>query len=617
MLRNIFLIFLISAGSIFCQVDANNRYMLAQAYVQSSQYEKAKPILEELYKSQPGNYEYFTALNNVYTQLKNYDASIALIESKLSGDPGNINLYGMLGTEYYLKGNDKKAFEVWDNALKTLPQNEMNYRVIANFAIERRAFDKAIQYLKAGQDISKNPVLFAYDLGNLYSLTMQFQDATDEYCMILSKNQSLLYSIENRILGYIDKPGALKAAIPVVEKYAGSGEVNFKLLLARLYVQDKNFDKAYDEYKEVSKEQNDHGSQLLSFASFLYGEKDYKLSAKVYDGLLNKYSSSPYVSTAKLGYAKTLEATFDEENASKIPSWKPYYEIPNLNSSDDIDKIVSAYLDITKAYPHSEVAREALLRIGEIKLFKQDDISSAEKYFNEIINDSPGSQNSADAYRNLAVISVMQGNLEKAINYYLKITTFGNFAPDKKNRANYQIARLYFYKGDFEKAREHLKALLDNLGNSSANDALELSLLMNTSRGDSSNLAALAKAEMLAEQKKFKDAEEIYKSLTADPQKLMLQNLAEFREAEMELALNNTDSASAQLQRIADGNEKNIYADKALYLLGRIYQYGLENSTKAVETYESLLAKFPNSLYLDDARAEINKLRGASVERPM
>ncbi len=616
MIRNIFLIILISGGYLFSQVDESNQFMLAQAYTQSAQFEKAKPILEELYKNQPNNYEYFSSLENVYTQLKNYDAAIALIESKIGQNSQDINLYGMLGTEYYLKGNDKKAFEVWDNALKTLPQNEMNYRTIANYAIERRAFDKAIQYLKAGQEISKNPVLFAYDLGNLYSLTMQFKDATEEYCMILSKNQSQLYSIQNRILSYIDKPGALQTSIPVVEKYADGDEVNFKLLLARLYIQDKSFDKAYDEYKKISEAQNDQGGQMLSFAGFLYGEKNYKLSAKVYDDVIKKYPSSPYISTAKLGYAKTLEATFDEENSAKIPTWKPYYEIPKLNSSD-IDKIVSAYLDITKMYPHSEVAREAFLRIGEIKLFKQDDISGAEKYFNDIIKDSPVSDYAANAYHDLALISVMQGNLDQAINYYLKITSYGNFAQDIKNQANYQIARLYFYKGDFEKAKDYLKTILDNLGNSSANDALELSLLMNTSQSDSSNLAAFAKAELLVDQKKFSDAEKIYQLVSADPQKLMLQNLASFREAEMELAMNNADSATAQLLRIADENEKNIYADKALYLVGKIYQYGLGNSTKAVETYENLLAKFPNSLYLDDARAEINKLRGTSVDRPM
>jgi outer membrane protein assembly factor BamD (BamD/ComL family) len=63
------------------------------------------------------------------------------------------------------------------------------------------------------------------------------------------------------------------------------------------------------------------------------------------------------------------------------------------------------------------------------------------------------------------------------------------------------------------------------------------------------------------------------------------------------------------LQEIADEKEKNIYSDKALYLEGNIYEFAKKDSSKAIETYESLLAKFPNSIYLDDARESINKLK--------
>ena len=88
-----------------------------------------------------------------------------------------------------------------------------------------------------------------------------------------------------------------------------------------------------------------------------------------------------------------------------------------------------------------------------------------------------------------------------------------------------------------------------------------------------------------------------------------MQNKARLREAEAELAMDNYYESIAILEKITAEEEKNIYADKALYLLGKIYQYGLKNDSKAVEVYESLLAKFPNSLYLDTAREEIIKIR--------
>jgi outer membrane protein assembly factor BamD (BamD/ComL family) len=77
----------------------------------------------------------------------------------------------------------------------------------------------------------------------------------------------------------------------------------------------------------------------------------------------------------------------------------------------------------------------------------------------------------------------------------------------------------------------------------------------------------------------------------------------------MEIAMDNYDKSIALLTGIADETVKNIYADKALYLIGRIYQFGINNVPKAVEIYEKLLAKFPDSLYLDEAREEIKKLR--------
>ena len=592
----------------------NNQYILAQNYIQAGMYAKAQPILEELYKNQPGNYEYFNSLNQVYTQLKDYDASIALIEDRIKMSSPDINLYGMLGTTYYMKGNEKEAFKTWDDALKTLPQSEVNYRVIANYALDRRAFDKAIVYLKKGQDISSNPIYFAYDLGNLYSVTMQYKDATDEYCFILTKYPSQLNTIETRILNYINKPGALEQALPVVEKYANSDEINFKFLLARLFIEKKSYDKAYDIYKDIEVIQKDQGAQLLSFAQFLYGEKIFKTAAKVYSDIINNYPNSAIVSTAKLGYAKTLEALLDENSDSSLPLWKPYYEIPPCNSSE-IDKVISAYLEINKLYPHSEVANEALLRIGNIKLDRQMDIKEAEKYFNMIVEDSPLSKYSGEAYNGLAKAAIFNGDLKNAAADFSKIISNDRNSKDLRNLAAYRLARINFFKGDFSKTKQYLKNILNDLKSNTANDALELSLLMNTSQNDSSNLMIFASGELLAEQKRFEDAEKKYKVVAADPNKLMLQNLAVFRSGEMDLAMNNLDSAIAVFQRIANEGQKNIYADKALYLLGEIYQFGLKNKAKATETYENLLAKFPNSLYLDDARAQIVKLRDNKTNR--
>ncbi len=610
MRKKLFVIFIVLPIIVFAQTadELNTQYMLAQNYIQEAQFEKALPILVNLYHSQPSNYEYFQTLNQTYIQLKNYDASIALIEDKIAYLPGDINLVGLLGTSYYLKGNDNRAFEIWDNALKKFPKSEVNYRIIANYALQLRAFDKAIEYLKDGEAISQNPQFFAYDLANLYSITMRYKEATEQYCLILSQDPNQLSSVQSKILGYVNKPGALTQSIDVVKKYDSSKEIGFKYILTRLYVEAKNYDKAYDLYKEIDSFQNNQGADLYNFGKFLYDEKIYKMAEKVLKDLINKYPGSPLISYVKLQYAKTLDAIVEEENNAQVPAWKTYYA-PIKNNSSNVGKIVDAYNEIEKIYPHSEAANEALLRIGEIKLNTYDDLAGAKDIYQELFTNAPFSVFTAEAYEELGNGYLIKGDLISAQNCFQKIADNGRFPEDKRNYAAYELARITMYSGNFPKAKDYLKAITNDPKNSSANDAIELSLLMNTAQNDSSNLMTFAAGEFLTDQKKFNEALEKYKIVSRDPLKLMLQNIAELRVAEMEIALNNYDSASVQLQRIAGEKDANIYADKALYLLAKIYQFGLNNKPKAIETYESLLANFPNSLYLDAARSEILKLK--------
>ena len=121
--------------------------------------------------------------------------------------------------------------------------------------------------------------------------------------------------------------------------------------------------------------------------------------------------------------------------------------------------------------------------------------------------------------------------------------------------------------------------IFNDLKDNSANDAIELSFLLNTSFKDSANLAVFSSAEFLAEQQKFKEAADKYKIIASIPQAFLLHGISKLRQAQMELALNNYDNSLNLLKEITDEGTKNIYADKALYLTGNIYQFGL-NETK-------------------------------------
>ena len=320
--------------------------MLAQSFEQAGDYDKAIQIFEEIYSLQPQNYQVFESLNRVYVQSKRYENSVKLIEARIKTNPQDINLFGMLGTTYYLMGNENKSYESWEEGLKILPENQMKYRVIANFAMQRRAFDKAIDYLKRGKAVSQNPDLFSYDLANIYSLTMQFKEAAEEYCFILNLQPTQLSAVENRILAYTNKPGALDKTIDVFENWDKGNNISFDYLLARLHIEAKSFDKAYSLYLKIDERQQNKGLELYNFAQLSFNEGEYQLAAKVYEDIVKKYPESAYASGSKLGYAKTLEAIMEKEAALSNPNWKPLSQSYTADTANT-NNVIKSYNELS------------------------------------------------------------------------------------------------------------------------------------------------------------------------------------------------------------------------------------------------------------------------------
>ncbi len=599
---------IISAAGIFAQNRLiNNHFLLAKRFYDAAEYEKAKPLLEELIKREPDNYQYFETLNNVYIQLKEYDSSINLIKQQINKDPNNINLYGMLGTTVFLKGDEQGAYKIWEEALNKLPQSAMNYRTIANYAIGRRAFDKAAEYLKKGKDLAKNPNPYSFDLASIYSLTMGYKDAAEEYCSILKSDPNQRNIVQARILTYTSKPDALKATIAVFEDNNDYDNLSISYILARLYIEDNNFAKAYDVYKEIDDKNENNGVDLYNFAYMAYQGKSFKIAADAFKNLIDKYPGSSLVANAKLGYAKTLEEVVKEEINNKIPSWKPYYQTVPENSPR-IDSVISAYRGIINFYPNSNIAAEAVYRIGEIKFLIQDKPDEAAGDFKNIIKSFPASNYKIKSLEDLGRISLKKGDLTSAGKYFKQISEDPKAPSESKTFADYQLAKIDFFKGNFAEANKELAFDLSDLKDNYANDAIELSLLLNPKMNDSTDLAIFAQAEFFAEQNNFAGAAEKFKIISENKQAFVLHSLAELKEAEMELALNNWSGCINLLQKISGEQDKNIYADKALYLLGNVYELGVLDIPKAIKSYENLLANYPNSLYLDDAREHIQKL---------
>ena len=606
----LFLSFILVYSQTYSQnIDVANLFRLGQSYENAGNMQKAKETYEKLLEIQPDNYVFFDALNRVYVQLKDYDNSIALIEQRLKLNPDDVNMKGLLGSTYYLKGDEEKAFKTWDDALDQSPQNVSSYRVIANYAIERRVFNKAIEYLTLGKKLSDDNSYLSFELANLDVLLMRYKDAAEEYCSVLLKQPKQLNNVQNKISTYINKSEAVDPTLETVEKWADDNDdLNFKILLAWLYVQTGQYDKAYDEYLKVEDQHKAGGSDLYGFAQQAFSEKHYEIASKAYKKIIDNYPNSTLVLNSKIGFAKTFEAMLDKKYYSDEDDWKPFSK-PEAKSIDDYNQAISAYLQLVQNNKNMEIELESYYRIGLIEKQKYLDLTEAEKYFKKVISISLLSKLTIFSYKELADIEIDRNNLDSARDYYNKIISAPRPAADDRNFALLMEAKIDFWQGNFPAASKLLNNVVRNLSDDNTNNAIELSLIINTTKNDSLSLLQFAKAELLVQQGKYKEAKDTYSMLSKNQNLLTLRDLSSFRDAEMLIAMNKLPEAITQLKDISDQKEKNIYSDRALFLLGKVYQFGIRDYANAQQSYENLLANFPNSLYLDDARENINLLK--------
>jgi tetratricopeptide (TPR) repeat protein len=586
--------------------------MLGQSYEQAGEFEKAKSIYLELHKIQPDNVIFFYGVNRTYIALKDYKKSISLLEERLKVSPNSIDLYGYLGASYYLDGNEKAAFAAWDNGIKTAPNSETTYRAMANFALDRRAFEKAIDILKRGKAISKDPKTSSYELANLYTLTMQFKEAAEEYSGILLTYPNQLDYVESKVFTYMLKPEALDITIKVFEDRKKESVTAFYYLLSYLYLEQKNYDKAFEYYLWLDRKLNREGAELFSLAQRVLNDGNDGFAAKVFGYILDNYpSNSSFYSASKLGYAKSLEAKYEKDAADSVHDWLDF-NVRKTSHEGDYKKILEIYSGLIKLYPYSEVGGEAYYRIGKIYFEKLNNPEKAKENFDHIIRDFTLANFYSSACNLMSQMYLVKGDLDLSLEYLGKITSNNRSSEDQKNEATLNKAKINYYKKDFSGAKRLLEGIMTNLQDNSANDALELSLLINTTIDDSLGLSEFASAELLAERNLYAEASEKFRLISLKKQNFVLSSLALIYQAEIQLAGGQYNEALETLNKTSEEKEPNIYADKALYLKAKTYQYMLNDIPKAIDNYQSLLAKFPSSLYLEDSRTEINKLRNKS-----
>lgn len=611
MSKILFIMFFVSFV-VFAQQRPNknleNKFRLAQTYFNSGDFEKAEEILKEITAKAPWNFRYSEELNKVFLKQRKYDESIQILGKRISQAPNDINPYGLLGSTYYQMGQREKGDEIWGKGLEVAGINVVAFRIMANYAIQERAYGKAIEFLQTAQSKFNDGNIYLYDIAYLQSIMMKFEDAAKTYCELLIDKPNNIESVKNRMSSYINRAQALEQTIKAVNEFQ-ENDFNAVILELQSYleVQNENYGNALSLLIRHDAELIKNGSKVFQFANRAFNDAQYQASLNGFKYIIDTYSNSAFLNGSKIKYARSKEFLLDEQYGINQTKWNRYSP-KTFPPPKQYLELIEDYNEFTINSKNRLLTGEAFFQIGKIYLFKLNDYEKALQSFNYVMLNLPGTDFAIQSALILAEKEVKRGNLKQAEILLNSVIRNPHSKEELKNIARFRLSKIEFWNGNFQKSIDRLAHFQNNYKDNMANNAIELSMLITIFRKDSLNLAKFAYASYLAEADSFNKSAEIFRELSEDENLFILNSYSKFNYVQVLIALGKIPIAIATLEEIVNSEEKNIYSDDAQFLLANAYFYSLKNYKKSKDIFENLLQDFPNSLYLEQAREMINRI---------
>jgi len=615
----VFLLILCSSAATWAQNrTADIKIRLAQSYELSGDFETAQKLLEDVYVQDSSNVAVSELLRRIYLQLKKYDRAVTLIQYMLKKSPRDINLLSQLGSVYVLISDEQKAAEAWEKAIAVEPSREATYMTVGSSIVQSRLFDRAIEIYKRGRTACNDPMLFTSDIAYLYGIMLNYAEATREYLKMIRQNPANTGLVQSRIASYTGRADGLSAATTVVENALKTepGNLNLHQLLAWLYMEGKQFDRAYNVYKFIDSKMNAGGRELYNFAERSLREKAYSVASRAFQDILQSYPKFEKAAQAKFGYAKTLEESDTENDTMKLfGNSSPFNPRPESESQPLYSGAITAYERVISEHGSTELAANSLLRIAVIKDEKFYDLDGA-RHALETLLKSYGrfTQAAIEGRLMLGDVYLSMGNLNEAESQYNSVAGSGPPVGEQQQKAAFELAQLDYFQEHFQDAVNQLKALTTNPVSNVTNDALILQIFIqeNTKQSDSA-LRRFAKADLLVRQHKLSEALAIFESVVKDYPASDITDETLIEIGDIFTKTRRYEDAIACYGRLIKDFPESIFTDRTLMKMGQVFQLGLKDKAKAIDTYQKLLEKYPNSIYAGEARKRIRQVRGDSI----
>jgi tetratricopeptide (TPR) repeat protein len=572
---------------------------IAKQFYDTGQYDKAYTLYKSLYQSKNGSDIYYQAYLNVLIKLKQYPEAEKIILKKAKENPKTLFDLGQL---YQEKGDLAAADKVFENIIQKMEPNQFAIADVANSFYAINNYDYAIKTFIEGRKIIKEDYAFVFELINLYRFKKMKNALTSESLKILDQQPELLAMVKSNLSRTYENDEDYEVLRSLLLKKIQKDAQNTTLidLLAWQYIQQKQFDLALIQYIALDRRTEGNGNKVFSLAGILEENGAFETANKAYNYLIDKGNKSPYYIASRVANLKN----------------KGKQLLTGNYTSEQISGVVLGYETLLTEYGSNTQTVFAIRELANLKAYYQNDLNGGQKLLEDVLSfPSLNPLTLASVKLELANIYILNNERWEAALLYGQIEKSLSNEPIAQE-AKFKNAKLSFYNGDFTWAKAQLDVLKASTSQLIANDALDLSLLLQENLAFDSTGNALkmyAKADLYRFTNMPDKALSVLDSLAIYyPQTDLLDDVAMMK-GEIFINKNNYTKAAEIFKSLITQFPYSIWIDDAYFKLATLEEEHLNDKISAQKHYEELLQKYPGSLYVIDARKRFRNLRGDAL----
>ncbi|GGD82065.1 tetratricopeptide repeat protein [Planktosalinus lacus] len=584
---------------LFCisLVSFSQNENLAKNYFDRGDFNKALPIFKALFENTPNRNDYFLSYLNTLQQLENFEEAQKLIEERLKFTRNHPIFFVELGRNHLLQNQTETADSIFNIAIKSIEENPKITFSIANTFEKYSLLDRAIETYEKGMSLDET-LDYNSRLAKLYGEQGLLEKMFESYLNIIERNPSVLVIAQRNFSQYVTEDPQNEAnellRKALLKRSQNNPDLFYNQLLSWLFVQQKQYDKAFTQEKAIYRRTFDGLTEMLDLALIAMDDEHYVISKEILEFIIENSTSEM---TRLEGYQYLMEIEIRTASKETYPEIKTKFT-----------NLITTFGDGPKTFGLQ-------VDYNRFLAFKNNDKETAIQNLKSLSKENLSRYQEAKVLMELADILVFDEKFNEALIYYSQIQNKIKNDP-LAQEARFKVAKTSYFKGDFEWAKTQLDILKKSTSQLIANNAMELSLLISDNSLEDTTQTALkkyAKADLLKLQEKYSQSllslDEILKNHKGES----IEDEALFLQAKIYELTGNYERAVSNYLEIIEFHNEDILADNAFFYLAELYNKTLEQPEKAKEFYEQIIFNHQDSIFFVEARKQYRSIRGDAI----